>query len=268
MFLTKTMKPLKQKWGFWILVIVLIAVIWSLSIYISHQREGLEGHHHHSQLKPLNTQTIAAGVFREIRITLANVLWLKVEDYFHANVTPEEHELIHPGHPEHIEGRKPLDSRRKPTTQFMPLIRIITDLDPQFINAYEVGSWWLYKKLDQTTTAITFLQEGIDQNPDKYELYSDMGKLYFHQLHDFTKAQELFAQSTCMKMDDRDRAITLEYLAFSLESTQNISDAVQVWNEVSALKIDPHSKTADGRLSALTAEMASKTKNGISQNKK
>jgi tetratricopeptide (TPR) repeat protein len=69
------------------------------------------------------------------------------------------------------------------------LLRLSTNLDPQFMAPYEYGAMILPTFNDEE--AIALLNFGIEQNPDKWRLYQHLGYIYW-QRQDYQKASELY----------------------------------------------------------------------------
>ena len=228
-------------------ILLLILAIWLMNGFLLKQRSLFvpESHHNdeHASMTPVR---VMSSAFREVRVTLADLLWIKVDKYFHSSLTPEEHEKIHPGHPEHLKGVHTVQHQQK-SSEFMPLLKMVTDLDPQFIEAYRVGAWWLWSRLNQIQPAIQLLQKGADNNPNHYEFNYDMGLLYFQKLNDYQAAKAQFIRASLMKMDDRDKVNVLEYLAFSYERLNENAKAITVWKEIEQMNIQPFSNTAKQR---------------------
>jgi len=97
-----------------------------------------------------------AGTLIGFREVVAGLLWVRANDFFHSG----NYEAI------------------------VPLTRIITWLDPHQIEVYRTGSWHLaYNFTDSTQhadrrylmPAITFLKEGIQNNPRVSDLEFDLG---------------------------------------------------------------------------------------------
>ncbi len=86
----------------------------------------------------------------------------------------------------------------------MPLIRVITWLDPHQTDVYETGAWHMdYNFTDSQERSdrryiplsLSLLREGIDNNPDDPDLYADMAFVhYFRKIGDFPKSSEWFAK--------------------------------------------------------------------------
>ncbi len=240
----------------WFSLLILALLLVLISSQLNRQKNEMGGHdkesHDSSRITP---GKVVSGAFREIRVTLADLAWIKVDDYFHASVTPEEHEMIHPGHPEHLHGHTNSSRTLSHDADLMPLIEVVTKLDPQFLEAYRVGSWWLWKKLNAPQQAIDFLQEGLRNNPDRYELNYDLGLLYFHKLQDYSNAKIQFRLASRKKMEDWDRANVMEYLAFTLERLKDPAGALDAWKDVAQLNIQPFAKAAQSHIPELQTQI-------------
>src|SRR5262245_19290529 len=81
-----------------------------------------------------------------------------------------------------------------------PLIDIATTLDPQLIHAYRFGAIFLSEEspvgAEQPETAIYLLRRGIEQNPDEWQLYRDLGFVYYWYLKDYERASDAFLQGS------------------------------------------------------------------------
>ncbi|MGQ9456096.1 MAG: hypothetical protein ACUVRS_01880 [Armatimonadota bacterium] len=88
----------------------------------------------------------------EFRIVFANLLWVKVEQYHHEyllkNINWSENK------------------------ELMGLLNIITTLDPQFVEAYEVGAYILANGYKDPVRAVRYLDQAITHNPKAWELHS------------------------------------------------------------------------------------------------
>ncbi len=117
----------------------------------------------------LPSQFVAGAIigFREV---VAGLLWVRANDFFHTG----NYEAI------------------------IPLARIVTWLDPHQIDVYSVGAWHLaYNLVDAQSRgdrryllpAIKFLEEGIQNNPNLFDLYFEQGfTMYYWKKCDYTKA--------------------------------------------------------------------------------
>jgi len=123
-----------------------------------------------------------AGEFRHV---FANLLWIKVDRYHH----------------ELQEHQKSLEA----DSELMPMIRIITWLDPHFVEAYGVGGWLLTGYLHRPEEGRAFLEEGIAHNPGRWELYESMGWYYLKVRRDPERALQIFRKALEYPIEGFDR---------------------------------------------------------------
>lgn len=84
--------------------------------------------------------------------------------------------------------------------ELAPLLEITTTLDPHMIPPYEFGASFLAPKppngAGETDRAIRLMEYGIQQNPDDWQLYYNLGFVYYTELKDYKKASEAFARGS------------------------------------------------------------------------
>jgi hypothetical protein len=106
----------------------------------------------------------------------------------------------------------------------LPIIRLVTLLDPQEIDVYATGMWHIgYNFTDEEQrsdrryipSALALGKEGCRQNPDTYELFFETGWLWYHKIDDyypnavkwFTEAQKrkdmIVARKNLLAMADQ-----------------------------------------------------------------
>jgi tetratricopeptide (TPR) repeat protein len=77
-----------------------------------------------------------------------------------------------------------------------PLLDITTHLDPQLVVAYQFGASFLAPAppsgAGQPERAIQLMEYGIQNNPDNWKLYYDLGFVYYMNLKDYSKAADAF----------------------------------------------------------------------------
>jgi len=72
--------------------------------------------------------------------------------------------------------------------EILPWLQLATDMNPQMIESYTVGDYWL-RRLHKPEQAREFLFEGLRNNPGNSELLFDLGTLYDKDLHDSNRAR-------------------------------------------------------------------------------
>ena len=79
-----------------------------------------------------------------------------------------------------------------------PLLQITTALDPRLIVAYQFGSNFLAPAppdgAGMPHAAIDLAEFGIQNNPDEWRLYYELGFIYYMDLQDYPKAAEAFSR--------------------------------------------------------------------------
>ena len=82
--------------------------------------------------------------------------------------------------------------------ELAPLLEITTALDPHLIPAYQYGASFLAPKppfgAGEPDRAIHLMQYGVAQNPDNWQLYYNLGFVYYTELKDYMKASDAFAR--------------------------------------------------------------------------
>ena len=117
---------------------------------------------------------LASTGFREV---VASWLWIRANDMFHSG---------------DYEG-------------LVPLVRTVVLLDPHQIDVYATGAWHMvynFTDSDQRSDrryipeGVAFLKDGIANNPQPYDLYHDMGWMFFDdKIRDYPDATEYFIKA-------------------------------------------------------------------------
>jgi len=55
-------------------------------------------------------------------------------------------------------------------TELLPWYRVMTISDPNNTRGYSIGTWWLKGQADKQDEALDFIAEGIENNPDEFQL--------------------------------------------------------------------------------------------------
>lgn len=76
--------------------------------------------------------------------------------------------------------------------EILPWLRLAADLDPQKIETYTVGAFFLREHLDRPDQAEKFLREGLRNNPDSPEILLELGRVYHESYHDTTRARNVW----------------------------------------------------------------------------
>lgn len=123
-----------------------------------------------------------AGEFRSV---IANLLWIKVERY--------HHEFIQ------------TNGDWRANKEILPLVKVITDLDPHFTDAYILGGWMLCMGLDRCDEGVSYLKEGASNNPHNMAVHEVLGTIYARKLKQPEKALPYLRKAQQLSADDWDR---------------------------------------------------------------
>lgn len=79
--------------------------------------------------------------------------------------------------------------------EVLPWLWAAVRADPHNVRAYEVGGYWLGKRLGRTREAFALLAEGLARNPGAYSLCTVRGDLCLVPLNDRGAAREAYAEA-------------------------------------------------------------------------
>jgi tetratricopeptide (TPR) repeat protein len=84
--------------------------------------------------------------------------------------------------------------------ELAPLLEITTALDPQMLPPYQFGASFLAPAppngAGQPERAIRLMEYGIEHNPDNWQLYYNLGFVYYTDLKDYKNASRIFARGS------------------------------------------------------------------------
>jgi tetratricopeptide (TPR) repeat protein len=104
----------------------------------------------------------------------ADLFWIRTVQYFGAHIQTD---------------------RRYP--HLYRLVDLTTNLDPYFVEAYQLGGLFLSLGRDYPE-AIAIYRKGIEHNPDRWELPYELGRMYFLDLGDIPAALEWFERANSL----------------------------------------------------------------------
>jgi tetratricopeptide (TPR) repeat protein len=122
-------------------------------------------------------------------------------DAFGRNFFPSSHQHLsdddpaecahQPGEPcthKHHESKQSGGDER----ELLPWLQISAMLDPDRVETYIVASYWLRTQLGKVNEAEQFLRQGLRANPGHQELLFELGRIYFENRKDVTRARNLW----------------------------------------------------------------------------
>ena len=148
--------------------------------------------------------------------------------------------------------------------EILPWLKIAAELDPQKVETYTVAAYWL-RDLGKVKEAEAFLREGMRNNPESYEILFALGRLYYENYHDVTRARGVWElglrrwaeQEIAGKKPD---LFDLDQLAVNLarleEKAGNFARAIELLGI--AKKASPHPEALQQQIEELKQKLASR----------
>lgn len=195
------------------LVFILVALLIFLSffqgfLYKNRAQIGLV-----STSLPLKAGQNIWKFLGSLRTVAAAYLWLKVDEIHHEYYGDLAREQ-----------------------ELMPYYRLITWLDPKWIDAYYVGSYMLYI-YKQPEESIKFAEEGVKLNPKSAKLNFNLGQLYI-LTRDYQKALPYLEKALTLTQDKREKFVTYQLLYLALKNSGKESEARGVLKIIEKLKAE------------------------------
>ncbi|OQY29707.1 MAG: hypothetical protein B6244_02660 [Candidatus Cloacimonetes bacterium 4572_55] len=120
---------------------------------------------------------------------------------------------------------------------------IITDLDPQFINAYVFGSLVISEDARKPELAIKLLKKGIAHNPDSWRLYFEAGFIYYLILKEYDLSIQYFTlASERPDVPPEVSKMCRRWAAFSAKKSSDFSTSLELWQEIYQSATDDYTR--------------------------
>ncbi|MBC8140466.1 MAG: hypothetical protein H7Y38_03395 [Armatimonadetes bacterium] len=158
--------------------------------------------------------TYTLGALTGFRQVIAGLLWVRTDSFFHSG----NYDAV------------------------LPMIRMITWLDPNWTDVYATGAWHLmynFTDTDQRSDrrylgpGMALLNEGIANNAGNYEMYKEKGWNAFDKIKDYELASEALKSGIS---NDKEYDVTQvgHLYAHSLERAGRIDESIAQWGAVIA----------------------------------
>lgn len=153
-----------------------------------------------------------------------------------------------------------------------PLLNTTTELDPKLLPAYHFGSVFLAQKPPEGAgnpqAAARLVEKGIQENPQAWRLYYDLGYIYWLELRDPVKAADAFERGSKVPgAQPWMRVMAAALLAHAgetetaiymwtniLHSTDDPSLKANAINRLRSLRVDSEVKLLQDRVDQLTQQ--------------
>ena len=146
--------------------------------------------------------------------------------------------------------------------EILPWLRLAADLDPQKIETYTVGAYFLREHLNQPGQAEAFLREGLRNNPDSAEILFALGRVYRESNHDLNRARNVWllgVKKILALTEDAQKENKLVYeeivvnLARLEEDAGNYGAAIDWFH--AAQKVSPAPEALQGQINAVQKKL-------------
>lgn len=188
------------------LVLALIicgACIWRTAAYLDHRRYSGDVSEEMMYFPSGRLTEIASVGFESLTSVM---LWLRGIQYYGAHRRTDRYYLL----AEHI-------------------FETITDLDPNFINAYRFGAFVISQDMGQPAGGAELLRKGIRNNYMSWELYFDLGFLYFVDVEDEAKAARYFNMASRFPGAPD---VAKRFSAFAYKRSGDYALSRKLWEEI------------------------------------
>lgn len=179
---------------------------------------------------PRDRGDILLDVLGEFRTVMARYLWFKM-DLFHEVLDDQ--------------GVAPSEQ-----SEILPLLRMVSLLDPSMTDAYDNMAWDLYKGHRQVDQALEIISEGLERNPGSYGLHFRRA-LICYQNERYAPSLEAARQAVALAQDEFEALNGYRVLyraALALEDRDAMRDALDGLQ--AARPNDPLWKTERAKLDA------------------
>jgi len=150
--------------------------------------------------------------------------------------------------------------------EILPWLRLAADMDPQMIQTYTVGAYFMCQHLNQPQQAEAFLREGLHNNPGNYEILFGLGRIYDQNYHDSNRARNIWQLALVGFMKQtpelqKENKIGFDAITVNLANLErdagNYADAIN-WFQA-AQKVSPNPAALQQQIDELKAKMAAPT---------
>jgi hypothetical protein len=157
---------------------------------------------------------IVRGFAGEIRGLLADFLWLRVDEYVH-------HRRIAEG-----------EINASDDEAILPLLRLITWLNPHYVDAYALGAQWLAFHFNKPREAVVFYDEGVRNNPRAAGLITGEAFVQWKLLHHNAAAAAEVEQAAALTDDPLEKFHALWIEAHIMLDGGDRAGAIRIWRRV------------------------------------
>lgn len=123
--------------------------------------------------------------------------------------------------------------------ELLPWFYYAVRLNPENVDAYVIGGYWIGIRLNKPDEAIKFLKEGQIHNPNSWQIYTQLGETYFLGKKDYRQAlvnlQKAHGLLTEENSDKFNRREVYTFIADCYEKLGQIEKTLEFYRKVFVL---------------------------------
>lgn len=169
------------------------------------------------------SKKIVIGALGEFSKTLAAYIWIKSDFYWHE-----------------------YKGYWKENKEVMPLVKLVTLLDPNQAQAYDFGGYHLAMDLGDVKKGVLYLQEGLKNNPDNAGLNYTYAMVCFVKIKDYPAAVKYAKRAFALSADNLQKINALRVIYNSYAALGDYKNAALYSGMF--LKILPSSKVVQEKM--------------------
>ena len=169
--------------------------------------------------------------------------------------TDHDHDHDHGEHENHESEENSPEMR-----EILPWLRIAADLDPNRIETFTVGAFWLRTRMNKSKEAEQFLREGLRENPGSYAILFELGRI-FHEDHKDARRARTVWEHALRKWNEQEsgkpepdiflHSQIVWQLALVEQESGNVALAIAYLQ--TAKRVSPHPEAIEQRIAEMRA---------------
>ena len=125
------------------------------------------------------------------------------------------------------------------TKEIIPWLVYSTKIDPHNIQGYTLTAYYLAYKFGKPQDALNLLKQGIKNNPKAWEIYAELGGIYFNVFKDFKLSKKYFEKAwRLLQKTEYDKFQTRHILTLLASSNEKLGKndiAINLYEQLHAL---------------------------------
>lgn len=113
--------------------------------------------------------------------------------------------------------------------QLVKALELATSLDPHFLEPYRFGGFCLFYLAKQPEAAVSLLEKGAAANPNRWELPHDLGRYYYLDQHDYSRALAWWERAA--RLPGRPEYLP-RFVARLYAQTGHVDTAIELWSDI------------------------------------